>query len=147
MIVRAIPWPGYTEPGRRLTVEVQSTAGDIVTDDDFMADVFATYYEKLYTAGEPVSGDSLRSFLAQTSLVWVDGTAREWLNAPLTLEGVTGVIRALASGKTPGGDGLPIEFYKHYIDLLAARLLAVYAKAFETGCLPRLVWKHILFHC
>ncbi|KAJ1164658.1 hypothetical protein NDU88_005092 [Pleurodeles waltl] len=45
-------------------------------------------------------------------------------------------MHALATGKAPEPDGLPIEFYKTYISLLAPHQQALCEEALRTACLP-----------
>ena len=42
----------------------------------------------------------------------------------------------MANGKTPGGDGLPAEFFKQFRGALIPRLLKVYEEALTEGELP-----------
>ena len=48
------------------------------------------------------------------------------------------------NGKTPGGDGLPAEFYKQFRELLAPKLLRMYEEACEGGILPESARKAIV---
>ena len=54
----------------------------------------------------------------------------------ITLEEVKKAIKDLQNGKSPGGDGIPADFYKVFSDLLAPRLLGVFRDALERGSLP-----------
>ena len=45
-------------------------------------------------------------------------------------------IKELAWGKTPGLDGLPVEFYDGYAAALAPRLVTVYKEAREAAEMP-----------
>ena len=52
------------------------------------------------------------------------------------MEEVGTVVKNLANGKTPGGDGLLAEFFKQFRASLAPRLLRVYENAWTEGELP-----------
>lgn len=39
----------------------------------------------------------------------------------------------MKTGKSPGVDGFPVEYYEKYIDILAPILHKMYFEAFETG--------------
>lgn len=45
-------------------------------------------------------------------------------------------IKAMRSGKAPGPDGLPIEFYKKFAGKLTQVLRELYAEVFRRGSLP-----------
>ena len=42
----------------------------------------------------------------------------------------------MKTGKSPGIDGFPAEYYKHHIDILAPKLLEVYNESLMSGSLP-----------
>lgn len=42
----------------------------------------------------------------------------------------------MRAGKSPGSDGLTVEFYKCFMDKLTPLLLQMYNEAFEKGVLP-----------
>ncbi len=60
----------------------------------------------------------------------------ESLDVPITQEEVKAAITSMKPGKSPGADGLPSEFYKNYVDILAPILTEVYTEAFEAEVLP-----------
>lgn len=45
-------------------------------------------------------------------------------------------IKKMSSGKSPGDDGLPTDFYKEFVDLIAPRLVIVFKDANERGTMP-----------
>ena len=49
---------------------------------------------------------------------------------------INNAIMSLQSGKAPGPDGFPTDFYKKFKDKLAPLLLSVYAEALENNILP-----------
>lgn len=60
----------------------------------------------------------------------------ELLQAPLTVEEIVTAIADFARSKSPGSDGLPIEFYSHFSEILTPKLLALYNDMFENLTLP-----------
>lgn len=54
----------------------------------------------------------------------------------LTLEEMNNGIMSLQSGKAPGPDGFPNDFYKKFKDKLAPLLLSVYEEALVNNILP-----------
>ena len=44
-------------------------------------------------------------------------------------------LKCMNADKTPGIDGLPVEFYKAFWDDISTHLLSVLNFAFESGCL------------
>ena len=52
---------------------------------------------------------------------------------PLTLQEITLAICSLSKGKTPGSNGLPLEFYIKFCDLLAPHLVDLFNFSLENG--------------
>ena len=62
---------------------IADAAGDVVTDTAGILAVLSKYYESLYDSKLEVTDDN---YLDQTTLIWVDGAVREWLNVLISLE-------------------------------------------------------------
>ena len=58
------------------------------------------------------------------------------LDSPLTENEIRNAILGMKTGKSPGLDGFPVEYYKEYIDFLAPILLEVYEEALTLGSPP-----------
>ena len=54
----------------------------------------------------------------------------------MTLEEVRKWCKKVGTGKSPGLDGIPSEFYKYFLNLVAPLLLGVFNEAIEKGELP-----------
>jgi len=61
---------------------------------------------------------------------------RIYMDAHISLEELTTAVGQLASGRTPGLDGLPADFYKHFWRVLGADLWEVLQECSGTGLLP-----------
>lgn len=59
------------------------------------------------------------------------------LDRPIMAEETLKALKSMQSGKTPGPDGIPIEFYKQYPDLLTTRLHMMMTMATEQKSLPQ----------
>lgn len=55
---------------------------------------------------------------------------------PIMAEEITQAIRSMQTGKTPGPDGFPIEFYKAFISKLASFLCLLFQEITSEGNLP-----------
>jgi len=56
------------------------------------------------------------------------------LDSGLQLQELSEAVMKLSTGKTPGLDGLPAEFYKHFWNLLKDEFLIIVIK--NVNCLP-----------
>ena len=61
--------------------------------------------------------------------------SRESCEGPITVEELKKAITSMENNKSPGIDGLSMNFYKHFWPLPCEKLALVYNYAFETGCL------------
>ena len=57
-----------------------------------------------------------------------------------TIDEMTRAIAGLENGKAPGGDGIPVEVWKHGGDKLFSRLHQLITNAWEVGSVPQ-AWK------
>lgn len=60
----------------------------------------------------------------------------ELLEAPITEECIMEVIASLPTSKAPGSDGLPLEFYSKFQEVLLPKLQALYSHIYESGTHP-----------
>ncbi|KAJ1213161.1 hypothetical protein NDU88_000800 [Pleurodeles waltl] len=92
-------------------------------------EVFYEHLCEMYTEQLCPSSEALEGFLLEVYLLSLDSDSRESLEAHLSKEEVLAAIRHLKPAKTPGSDGLPVEFYHRYAEDLADQLLVVYGEA------------------
>ncbi|KAJ1125470.1 hypothetical protein NDU88_003902 [Pleurodeles waltl] len=92
------------------------------------------FYGDLYSE-KRLDGNQVEKFLSGIPRK-VSTPAREVLNAPLTLEDLHLAVKSFKSGKTPGSDGLPIEFYTSLWDLVGPDLLELYEEMEQEGVMP-----------
>lgn len=97
---------------------------------------FRIYYTALYAAQMDQCPIALEAFLRAAPLLVLDRDSREDLGREISTLEIRAVIKEMARNKTPGVDGLPVEFYLSYADLLVPQLQILYKEAWETGKLP-----------
>lgn len=68
----------------------------------------------------------------------------EPLNHPSEEREVKAAIASMKTGKSPGSDGLPFEYNKKSVHIVAPVLSKVYAEAFEVKCLPNTFMKALI---
>ena len=116
------------------TVKSVFNSADVeVTSKDDIEQAHFDFYSRLYSA-EQLDATFQNELLSQidTSL---DDDTRELCEGVLDLTEITSALKGLSSGKTPGTDGLPLEFYVKFWHLLAPSLLKVFNFSLETGYL------------
>ena len=89
-----------------------------------------------YKGKLPAQPERRDTFLGSVRLPQVPEDQRETLEGTISLQEIKRAIRVLPRGHSPGGDGLPVEFYTTYEDTLAPPLHNLFAVAREMGSLP-----------
>uniref|UniRef100_A0A673WU00 Reverse transcriptase domain-containing protein n=1 Tax=Salmo trutta TaxID=8032 RepID=A0A673WU00_SALTR len=78
----------------------------------------------------------MQNFLENCNLPALNQEDSNFLNKEISLEEITETITSLKSGKTPGPDGYPSEFYKTFSNMLSPYLHKMLVQANEDGVLP-----------
>lgn len=104
--------------------------------DQILAEL-VEFYSSLYESKQTYTLDSLTEYLDNIQLPCLQMAAREELDAPLTVEELQLATSLFPNSKAPGDDGLPIEVYKQYGELILPRLLKVFDAAKQSGSLPQ----------
>ncbi|XP_072135984.1 MTOR-associated protein MEAK7 isoform X2 [Mobula birostris] len=79
---------------------------------------------------------NMERFLDNLEIPTLEPEEVENLDRALGQEEINNAIMAMQSGKSPGPDGYPIEFYKKFKDKLTPVLLEVFQESLENGSLP-----------
>ncbi|CAM4686490.1 unnamed protein product [Caretta caretta] len=66
------------------------------------------------------------------------------LELPLTLAEFSEVLHHMPTNKSPGMDGLTVEFYRVFWDVLGPDLVTVWAESLQSGVLPLLCRRALL---
>ena len=89
-----------------------SLCGLITTDHKLILNSASDYYRKLYSSRRNLSQqDSFDSFLKKLNVPKLNEEQRTSCEGLLSKEECKKAIEVFENGKTPGKDGIPIEFY------------------------------------
>ncbi|CAM2098378.1 unnamed protein product [Caretta caretta] len=61
---------------------------------------------------------------------------RDWLELPLTVAEFLEALRCMPTNKSPGMDGLTVEFYRVFWDVLGPDLVTIWAESLQSRVLP-----------
>lgn len=112
---------------------IKNNLGNIVSGIDEICSVWRSFYERLFTA-EPTDFQVSSSLLSN-----IDATLSE--NQALLCDGllpsdeVLCALKGMARNRSPGSDGLPVEFYLRFWDVIGSDLTDVFNEAFQMGSL------------
>ncbi|XP_041429991.1 protein max isoform X1 [Xenopus laevis] len=103
---------------------------------DQILEDFACFYSELYRSKASFSQEALGGYLDGISFPKLSRNDSETLNQTITSEEVLEAIAAFPSGKSPGPDGLPMEWYKAHGDLIAPQLTSLFNDIVQGAPLP-----------
>lgn len=98
--------------------------------------VFYQFYIHFYSSKTNASPLELESFLQDCPFPQVSETDWAMLSSPITIEDLTEALVGTKNHKSPGSDGIPMEVYSCYGDVLLPPILQALFEALETGHLP-----------
>ena len=95
-----------------------------------------SFNSQLYNSESPIDETQMDTFFQKLDFPRVSPNDHQALDAPLTLSEIKETISPMNSGKSPGPDGYPVEFYKRFSNQLAPLLLEVFNHSYSQGSLP-----------
>ena len=115
----------------KLIRAVQSSNSGLISEPAAMRAEIKSFYESLYRA-EPCD-KAIQAQLLTKIDQQISEDQNTALTQPFTRQDLKKSIEQMANSKSPGLDGLPAEFYKHFFDLIADDLLLVFNELLTSG--------------
>ena len=112
-----------------MIVEISDAGGSRVQTQHEINAVFAAYYRNLYANPIPLEPMELNNFLESLPLRSVQSEVATEIGGPVMELELRAVLKKMARGRVAGIDGLPVEFYMAFSDLLLPRLVDLYNTA------------------
>ena len=119
----------------RLVSALRLPDGSIVNSPQDLVDCFAHFYSSLFTADEvdPLAQRDLLSKVSARLSAEQSGSCE----GELSVEECLSALQAMAHRKAPGNDGLPMEFYVKFWDVLGSDLVRVLNFCFRNNKLSK----------
>lgn len=108
--------------------------GSLASDIDSICSSWVDFYSALFTVGEVDS--NIQADLLSNLSARLPDDARAHCEGLLSLDEVLTALKGMAHNKSPGSDGLPMEFYLAFWETLGSDLVEVLNSSFELGSLP-----------
>ena len=122
-------------------ISLRPPDGPLTSDPAEMRQLAVGFYSDLFTASSCDQG--LTNELLQ-GLPHLDDAESAALDTEITLDELTAAVGQMALGRSPGLDGLPVEFYRRLWDLLGRDLCGVLQECSRTGLLLVLCRRAVL---
>ncbi|KAF7648191.1 hypothetical protein LDENG_00160580 [Lucifuga dentata] len=108
----------------------------MLTQPNYIAEAFATYYRKLYKEDEPHKKEKIEVFFNSINLTRLTAEEADMMASPIKEKEIKENILKLKNNKSPGIDGFPGEYYKMFVNELTPVLCKVYNYALTEGNPP-----------
>ena len=105
--------------------------------------VHRKFYRKLYSKDHV--DDQIQQDILSNIQVSLSDSEMSSCDLLLTLHEITQAMCGLSNGKTPGSDGLPLEFYAKFWHLLSPHLIEIYNFSLEQGCFSPSMQESVIF--
>lgn len=102
-------------------------------DKNGISSVFVSFYESLYKSENTSTEEDLKKYFSQIKLPKLTKTQQEILGRPIDEKEILTALSLMNSGKAPGPDGLPVEWYKAFKEKIVPYLLRTLNYSFLTS--------------
>jgi hypothetical protein len=148
----------WVEEGERstsyfLAVEKHRQGGNVIkslkendrtySDDNDILKVASNYYETLYTSKNPNNND-IDDYMSRLDLPILDENKQRLCDGDISIQECEHAITNIKKNKSPGDDGLPVEFYNTFWEELKHLLVEVYNESYKNETLPISMRKSII---
>lgn len=119
---------------KRLIQALRSESGSLLTETSDIRKQATTFYSDLFKSAfteQPMLSDTFLNGLPK-----LRKKSAELLDKPLALEELQAAVGGMQNGRTPGIDGLPVEFYKVFWTVIGQDLLDMLNASISEGKLP-----------
>ncbi len=115
--------------------QLRNEQDEEIEDPRKIQEAIYSYYEGLYRTqhGGDLDVNLLSEFLVGVNIPKLSKEDRFLLEQPLQIEECEKAMRQMVDGKSPGEDGLPVEFYKKFWPIIKGDLFEAYKAALEQG--------------
>ena len=113
------------------------------SDDKDLLCAAGTFYNELYISEKPTV-DDINTFLDRVNLPVLTQEKQNICEGIISKQEWEEARKTIKSNKSPGGDGLPIEFYRTFWSDTGSLLVDVYNENFENQILPLSMRKSVI---
>ena len=140
--------PSYflgVEKQRQSNNRIKALTKDDVTytDDDGILQIAKDFYSDLFTSRNP-SQEAINIYLNDIDIHKLSEEEQKICDGVISLQECETAVSKMKLNRSPGEDGLPVEFYKTFWKQLGSFLVEMYNKCFEKKELPLSMRKSVI---
>jgi exonuclease III len=120
---------------RKTIVKLRNSNGEITSNQSEILNLQANYFQNLYSSTNiPIK--TTNTYIQSTHMEHVlSETDSQSCDGPLTLEECKEAIHKMKSNKSPGIDGLSVEFYRKFWNTIGGHVVKSLNESYNTGTL------------
>ena len=108
-------------------------SGELKDESEDILKTSKSFYQNLYTNNFDIKHDHINNYLSSCTNTSLTTEQAESCDGQITITECETAIGKMKINKSPGLDGLPIEFYSKFWSILKVTLLEVFNESFEQG--------------
>ena len=112
--------------------QLQDDGGDLNDDNDDIMTTCKSFYKKLYTE-ENIDHHNIKDYISSSNNNTLNDQQAQLCEGQITISECEIAIGKMKRNKSPGLDGLPVEFYSKFWPLVKGIVLDVYNECFQNG--------------
>lgn len=121
------------QEGPSTIAAIEDRKGTVKYDTEGIQKIFVDFYSQLYESENLNVKEKTEQFLDNLTMPKLTSIERESLDIPITMAELEEAVGQIQNNKAPGMDGLSVEIYKLYGQILIPELLEVLNEACHTG--------------
>lgn len=133
---KLLPYLVHSEDRPPVVINLHGPGGGQITDPPSVTSMFRDFFAGLYTSTVSTELEPMNLFLESVTFPQLLSNQVVLLESLLTIDEIVTAIASFARSESLGSDGLPLEFYSQFSEILTPKLLALYNHFFETFTLP-----------
>ena len=121
----------------KIITAVYNEDGNIVNNTKDILNTQKLYFEKIYKSDNPklTNLSNIVSFSIDDMIPKLTVNSKEKCEGDITIDECIEALKTMPNNKTPGTDGFPPEFYKHFIQDIGQFLIGSFQYSFDNGIL------------
>ena len=134
---KLLSWQIRKEEAAKTIDSIKTNEGEVLSKPEEINQRFETFYHNLYKSeNQDSTATKCENFLGNLPITKLTTDVKNNLEAEISKEEITIAVNSLQSGKAPGPDGLPSEFYKHFLNKLIVPYIDMIKDSIKNGKLP-----------
>ena len=109
-------------------------SGVITTDPYQILEEQKRFYDSLYESqSNDINSKIIKTFLSNLDMPTLSEEQKQTCEGEISIEELESVLNSFQNNKSPGNDGLPIEFYKTCWNLISESFMECVHESFKYG--------------